>query len=67
MRYGQSFQRFAINCNDIEYTHKTLKDKGVEVTDIIIRGEAQAKYFLFKDIDENLIEVTWSIWDEDMA
>ncbi|AKL96996.1 lactoylglutathione lyase [Clostridium aceticum] len=67
LRHGQSFQRFAINCRDIDYTHKTLKNKGVEVTDIIVRGEGQAKYFLFKDIDKNLIEAAWSIWDDDMA
>lgn len=62
-RYKRPFQRFAINCTDIEHTHKVLKDRGVEVTDIIVRGENQAKYFLFKDIDGNLIEAAWSIWD----
>ena len=63
IRNGRKFPVMAMNCLDIEYTHKELKEKGVEVEDINILGEGKAKYFYFKDNEGNLLEAAWSIWD----
>ncbi|MFC0212269.1 VOC family protein [Paenibacillus chartarius] len=38
-----------------------LIERGVEVGDII--GNHEAKSFLFKDPDGNVLEAAWSIWD----
>lgn len=51
-----------LNCPDPEYTHQTLKENGVEVTEIVIRRE-HAKYIVFTDLSGNHIEAAWSIWD----
>lgn len=65
IRNGRKFPVMAMNCLDIEYTHKELKEKGVEVEDINILGEGKAKYFYFKDNEGNLLEAAWSIWDQE--
>ena len=54
----------AMNCLDIEYTHKCMKDSGVEVEDIRTIGEEEAKYFYFVDNQGNLLEAAWSKWDQ---
>lgn len=63
VRNGSKFPVMAMNCTDIEYTHKVLKDNKVEVSDIRTLGEQEAKYFYFKDNEGNLLEAAWSIWD----
>ncbi|WP_082172723.1 VOC family protein [Lysinibacillus xylanilyticus] len=50
-----------MNCPDLEYTHQSLKNNGVEVTEIVKRGE-NAKYFVFTDPSGNHIEAAWSVW-----
>ncbi|SCY56326.1 VOC family protein [Alkaliphilus peptidifermentans] len=63
MRNGVKFPVMAMSCLDIEYTYKILKENGVEVDDINILGDGEAKYFYFKDNEGNLLEAAWSIWD----
>lgn len=63
IRNGVKFPVMVMNCPDIEYTHKILKENGVEVEDINILGNGEAKYFYFKDNEGNLLEAAWSIWD----
>jgi catechol 2,3-dioxygenase-like lactoylglutathione lyase family enzyme len=63
IRNGMKFPIMAMNCPDIEYTHKMLKENGVEVENINILGKGEAKYFYFKDNEGNLLEAAWSIWD----
>lgn len=63
VRNGSKFPVMAMNCTDIEYTHKVLKDNKVEVSDIRTLGEQEAKYFYFKDNEGNLLEAAWSKWD----
>lgn len=63
IRNGKKFPVMAMNCPDIEYTHKKLKENGVEVEDIHVLGKGEAKYFYFKDHEGNLLEAAWSIWD----
>jgi catechol 2,3-dioxygenase-like lactoylglutathione lyase family enzyme len=53
----------ALNCPDIEYTHKLLKDKGIMIDDLQALGAGEAKYFYFRDNEGNLLEAAWSIWD----
>lgn len=65
IRNGVDFPVMAMNCLDIEYTHKVLKERGVEVDSIKILGEGEAKYFYFKDNEGNLIEAAWSLWDQE--
>lgn len=47
MRNGKPFPIMAINCPDIEYTHKLLKDKGLMVEDLTYAGGWGSKIFLF--------------------
>lgn len=61
-RNGESFQTLALTCPDLPYAHETLKNKDVDVSEIFVRSE-EAKYFIIKDPDGNLIEAAWSIWD----
>ncbi|MCX7747456.1 MAG: VOC family protein [Clostridia bacterium] len=63
IRNGIEFPVMAMSCLDIEYTHKKLKENQVEVQDIHVLGEGEAKYFYFKDNEGNLLEAAWSIWD----
>ncbi|MBY0594995.1 VOC family protein, partial [Bacillus bingmayongensis] len=63
IRNEKAFPVIALNCEDIEYTHNQLKEKGIEVEDIKVLGQGEAKYFYFRDNEENLLEATWSIWD----
>ena len=63
IRNDNKFPVMAMNCEDIEYTHKKLKENGVEVEDINVLGKGEAKYFYFKDNEGNLLEAAWSIWD----
>jgi len=63
IRNGLSYPVMAMNCKDIEYTHKVLKEKGIDVDDIINLGNGDAKYFYFKDNEGNLLEAAWSVWD----
>ncbi|MFC5406441.1 VOC family protein [Cohnella soli] len=62
-RNGNPFPIMAINCPDIEFTHKLLKDKGLIVEDLHTLGTGEAKYFYFRDNEGNLLEAAWSIWD----
>ncbi|MED0967150.1 VOC family protein [Bacillus paramycoides] len=63
IRNEKAFPVIALNCEDIEYTHNQLKEKGIEVEDIKVLGQGEAKYFYFRDNEKNLLEATWSIWD----
>ncbi|CAM3780390.1 VOC family protein [Marinicrinis lubricantis] len=63
MRNGKPFPVMAINCPDIEYTHRLLKERGVEVEPLHTLGAGEAKYFYFRDPEGNLLEAAWSIWD----
>jgi catechol-2,3-dioxygenase len=47
---------FGLYINDAESLYKSLKEKGVEVTDIIYRSDHAA--FLLKDLDGNSIGLT---------
>ncbi|MGO4542267.1 VOC family protein [Paenibacillus sp. 2TAB19] len=62
-RNGNSFPIMALNCPDIERTHKLLKNKGINVEDLHTLGAGEAKYFYFRDNEGNLLEAAWSIWD----
>lgn len=62
LRDGRPYQTVTLNCPDLEYTHQTLKEKDVEVTEIVTGGE-HAKYFIFADPSGNHIKATCSIWD----
>ncbi|WP_128896739.1 VOC family protein [Longirhabdus pacifica] len=68
LRNGKPYSAFAITCEDLHYTHQNLKERGIEVTDIVSRGgegngNDTALYFYIKDPMGNLIEAAWSIWD----
>lgn len=63
MRNDTEFPVIAMNCQNIEYTHKILKENGVEVDNINVLGKGDAKYFYFRDNEGNLLEAAWSIWD----
>ncbi|MGP0583511.1 VOC family protein [Paenibacillus timonensis] len=63
LRNGNPFPIMAINCPNIEYTHEMLRNKGVEVEDLMTLGNGEAKYFYFRDPEGNLLEGAWSIWD----
>jgi len=63
LRNGKPFPIMAINCPNIEYTHESLKNKGIEVEDLQTLGTGEAKYFYFRDNQGNLLEGAWSIWD----
>ncbi|GGD80687.1 VOC family protein [Paenibacillus nasutitermitis] len=62
-RNGKAFPIMAINCPDIEYTHRFLKDNGNKVEELHTLGTGEAKYFYFRDNQGNLLEAAWSIWD----
>lgn len=62
-RNQQPFPIMALNCPDIDATHRALRDKGIEVEDLTVLGEGEAKYFYFRDNEGNLLEAAWSIWD----
>jgi len=62
-RNGKAFPIMAINCPDIEYTHRFLQDNGNKVEDLHTLGAGEAKYFYFRDNQGNLLEAAWSIWD----
>ncbi|MEK3885790.1 VOC family protein [Paenibacillus sp. PL2-23] len=63
IRNGKPYPIMAINCPDIEYTHKRLKDKGIPVEELNTMGAGEAKYFYFRDNEGNFLEAAWSIWD----
>ncbi|MEN1939217.1 VOC family protein [Paenibacillus sp. 102] len=63
IRNEKAFPVIALNCEDIEYTHNQLKEKGIEVEDIKVLGQGEAKYFYLRDNEKNLLEATWSIWN----
>ncbi|MGG3452409.1 Glyoxalase/Bleomycin resistance protein/Dioxygenase superfamily protein [compost metagenome] len=63
LRNGNPFPIMAINCPNIEYTHEMLRNKGVEVEDLMTLGNGEAKYFYFRDPEGNLLEGAWSKWD----
>ncbi|MFA9456852.1 VOC family protein [Halalkalibacter sp. AB-rgal2] len=52
----------ALTCPDLQSTHHMLQERGVDVSEIIVRSE-DAKYFIIKDPSGNVIEAAWSIWD----
>ncbi|CAH0118651.1 MULTISPECIES: VOC family protein [unclassified Paenibacillus] len=62
-RNGQPFPIMALNCPDIEFTHRQLQDKGWEVGELHTLGNGEAKYFYFRDNEGNLLEAAWSVWD----
>jgi catechol 2,3-dioxygenase-like lactoylglutathione lyase family enzyme len=62
-RNGHPFPIMAINCPDIEYTHRYLMSQGVLVEEISPLGAGEARYFYFRDNQGNLLEAAWSIWD----
>jgi len=63
MRNGNPFPIMALNCPDIEYTYRQLKELGVEVGELNTLGAGEARYFYFRDNEGNLLEAAWSIWD----
>ncbi|WP_152393281.1 VOC family protein [Paenibacillus guangzhouensis] len=63
IRNERPFPIMALNCPDIDYTHKLLGDRGIEVEELHTLGTGEAKYFYFRDNEGNLLEATWSIWD----
>lgn len=62
-RNGTPFPIMAINCVDIEQTHKIFKDEQLDVDELQTLGNGEAKYFYFRDNEGNLLEAAWSIWD----
>lgn len=62
-RNGVPFPIMALNCPDIEYTHRRLSMDGVETGPLTPLGKGEARYFYFRDPDGNLLEAAWSIWD----
>lgn len=62
-RNGKPFPIMALNCPDIETTHRILMDSGVEVENLHTLGTGEAKYFYFRDNEGNLLEAAWSQWD----
>jgi hypothetical protein len=40
-----------------------LQEKGVKVEELNTLGAGEAKYLYFRDIEGNLLEAAWSIWD----
>ncbi|MCK0471049.1 VOC family protein [Halalkalibacter sp. APA_J-10(15)] len=67
--HNQSFENqdktvptLALTCPDLQSTHHMLQERGVDVSEIIVRSE-DAKYFIIKDPSGNVIEAAWSIWD----
>jgi len=63
MRNGSPFPLLAMNCPDIENIHKRLKENDIQIEDISILGNGEAKYFYFRDNEGNLLEAAWSKWD----
>jgi len=63
IRNGASFPIMALNCPDIEYTHRQLTMEGVETGPLTPIGNGEARYFYFRDLDGNMLEAAWSIWD----
>lgn len=63
-RNGLPFPIFAMNCINIEETYRNLQEKDVKVEEIVTLGDNEAKYFYFWDIDGNMLEAAWSVWDE---
>lgn len=63
VRNGKPFPIMALQCPDIEDTHKRLREEGVSVEDLHTLGAGEAKYFYFRDNEGNLLEAAWSIWD----
>lgn len=64
MRNGSPYPVLTMNCPNIEYTYRQLKESNVEVQEIQSLGSGEAKYFYFKDDQGNLIEAAWSQWDQ---
>lgn len=62
-RNGNSFPIMAINCPDIEFTHRYLKSQGINVEELRTLGAGEARYFYFRDNQGNMLEAAWSIWD----
>ncbi|OXM87492.1 VOC family protein [Paenibacillus rigui] len=64
-RNGKPFPIMALNCPNIETTHRILMDSGVEVENLHTLGTGEAKYFYFRDNEGNLLEAAWSRWDRE--
>lgn len=62
-RNGQPYPIMAIQCPDIDITHRRLQADGVAVEPLHTLGAGEAKYFYFRDDQGNLLEAAWSIWD----
>jgi glyoxylase I family protein len=57
IEYPSKTPRFNFKTNDIDFVHKVLKEKKVDVSDIDDRGVI--KTFYFKDPDHNLLNVCY--------
>lgn len=62
-RNDRLFPVLSIYSKDIEKSHAYMVDHGIKVTSITTQGDNEAKYFYFYDLDGNLLEIAWSIWD----
>lgn len=62
-RNGQPFPVLAINCPNIEHTHDYMNQNGLDVDELHILGDGEAKYFYFRDDQGNLLEAAWSKYD----
>ncbi|MCL6571652.1 MAG: VOC family protein [Bacillus sp. (in: Bacteria)] len=64
IRNGILFPIASLACENIEYTHRQLIENEVAVQELITLGNGEAKYFYFRDNMNNLLEASWSIWDQ---
>lgn len=62
-RNGQPFPVLAIYCPNIEHTHDYMNQNGLDVDELHILGDGEAKYFYFRDDQGNLLEAAWSKYD----
>lgn len=62
-RNGAPFPIMALNCPDIEYTHRRLSEDGINPGPLMKLGNGEAKYFYFRDPAGNMLEAAWSQWD----
>lgn len=65
MRNGTAYPVLSMNCPDIERTYRHMKNNGVEAEELCSLGEGEARYFYFRDNQGNLLEASWSRWDQE--
>lgn len=63
MRNENPFPILAMNCPGIEYTYRSLQEKGIIVEELHTLGNGEAKYFNVGGNEGNLLEGAWSIWN----